>query len=1275
MYFSKEIMINRISLYIFLITTAFNFSLNAQNQIKVDLNWGDPIYYGLEGNKQEKTLFFSEAQYDFADSKLPFLYLNVGNLKSRSINQAVIENENSIALTEDEIQLLQGLEIEGEPQVYIENSLIKKENHAYIKINPFFRFNGRFFKLTNFTVSYSTISKPLKRNKALSFASNSKMSSGDWYKIGVTKEGAYKLNYQFLNSLGIDVENLDPRTLKVYGYGGGSLPESNDEDRPDDMLENPILAIGENDGKFNRNDYFVFYGDNQVEWQYDTSKNHFKHRLNPYSDTTFYFIAITPGNGKRIQAKSIPSGVITNTVTSYDYLSYHEVDQVNLIQSGREWLGEPFDNILTYNFSWDIPNLIVNEEASFEFFGVARAGVTSTFSIKAENSNFTSSAGATVLSRYEVAFGKVSRGINSFPLVNNPVNISVTYNKPQAVAKAWLNFINLNVRRSLVMSGSFMSFRDIESVGTNQVSEFFLQSNNSVRIWDVTDVANIQSLQLTQQGANYKFIDETSNLNEYLAFSAADSINIIPIGKVPNQNLHAFSQADMIIVTNPKFYNQAEQLAQFHREEGLTVQLATTHQIYNEFSSGAQDIIAIRTFAKMFYDRATNASELPRYLLLFGDASYDLKNRLSGNTNYVVSYQSPNFLQPVYSYVSDDFLGLLDDEEGTWPNTTVNPEKMDIAVGRIPSKTVQEAAGVVAKIKQYNTTNNLADWRNKIVFVGDDEDGVTHMSQSNQLATLVDLNDPDMELDKVYLDAYNQESTAGGSRYPEVNKAINRAVQDGALLINYTGHGGETGWAGERILSIEDITSWDKKTNMPVFVTATCEFSRFDDPFRTSAGELVLLNPNGGGAALMTTTRLVYSSPNYTLNRSFYNFVFERDNNGDFKRVGDIFMETKNANAGSSNSRNFSLLGDPALKLAIPKYQVITTEVNGRPLGQADTLKALSQTTISGYVADENGNKMTQFNGYIYPTVYDKSRNVKTLNNDGGGVFEFEKRDSRIFKGKASVNQGDFSFSFIVPKDINYSYGNGKVYYYAENGSVDANGYSQQLIVGGSNDSALTDQEGPQIDLFMNDESFVYGGITNSSPLLLAKLFDNQGVNTVGSGLGHDLVAVLDGNTENSFILNDFYEAETDSYQKGVIRFPFEDLDEGKHTITLKAWDVANNSSEKTIEFMVYEDKQIEIKNLVNYPNPFTTNTEFIFQHNQAGVPLDVKLEIFTVSGKLVKSFNQVIVNEGYLSRDIRWNGKDEFGDSIGKGVYVYKLQVRARNGSSIEKFEKLVIL
>lgn len=1249
-------------------------SLISQN-ISKSISWKKNIPYGLEGQENQSAIYFSEANYNFSESNLPFLYLEVPTSNGQILSDVQLLNPVFEKMPQEQSAIIDASEISNTVKVELENSIVKKQNLSHVRVYPYRKnSNGQLERLMSFELQPTFQKTALRRKKAMSFASNSKMMTGDWYKFAVTGSGVHKLNYNFLSSLGIDMQNLDPRTIQLYGYGGGPLPEPNDEDRPDDMEENAILVVGESDGRFNPGDYILFYGRGQLTWRYDSTNQVFRHRINKYADSAYYFITTGLGTGKRIQ-KVNSTGTPNTVVSSFDDYDYYENDQQNLLKSGQEWYGELFDNQLSYNFSFSFPNIDLSQPGKVFVNAIARAGVTSTYSFLIDNTNFSMSCGPTVLTRYEVDYAKANNGNFQFTPNDNIVNVRMTFNKPQSVAKGWLNFIDVNVRRNLVFTNGQMHFRDSKSISPGGQAQFNISSNGPLRVWDITDHFTVEEKTLNVSGNVRYFNSDVSNLREFIAFNTVDSSQVFPIGRVSNQNLHGLAQTDMLIISHPLFMTQASEIKDIHESEGMRVHLVNPQQIFNEFSSGAQDPVAVRSLLKMFYDRANNDTDLPSYLLIVGDASYDFKDRINGNTNYVLSYQSRNSLDPVNSYVSDDYFALLDDFEGEWRYSNNNPDRMDVSVGRLPVKTQAEAQGIVNKIKSYYNKNNMGDWRNEIVFVGDDGDGVTHMSQSNQLAYILELNNRDYNLDKIFLDAYKRISTASGPRFPEANEAIRRAVQEGALVVNYTGHGGETGWAAERVLDIATISAWDNLKNLPVFMTATCEFSRFDDPLRTSGGELVLLNSKGGGIALMTTTRLVYSSPNYFLNQTFYNRLFQRDANGNTKRLGDVMLEVKNINATQGNTRNFSLLGDPALRIAIPFYKVQTTAINGKPISQLDTLKALSKATVSGIITDQNGNQITNFNGTVYPSVFDKEKTKETLNNTGGGVFTFDVRESKIFKGKASVVNGAFSFEFIIPKDISYSFGNGKISYYTDNGVLDGNGYTESFILGGSDPNAISDELGPEIELFMNDASFVYGGITDENPYLIANLSDEQGINTVGNGIGHDLVAILDQNTDQSIILNDYYEAETDSYQKGTIRYPMSQLSEGKHTLTVKAWDNANNSSEKTIEFNVVGSKEIKIQNLVNYPNPFTTNTEFIFQHNQPGVAMDVKLEVFTVSGKLVKSIEQVVVSEGYLSRDIRWNGRDDFGDRIGKGVYVYKLKVRSRNGSVTEKYEKLVIL
>jgi hypothetical protein len=698
---------------------------------------------------------------------------------------------------------------------------------------------------------------------------------------------------------------------------------------------------------------------------------------------------------------------------------------------------------------------------------------------------------------------------------------------------------------------------------------------------------------------------------------------------------------------------------------------------------------------RMFYERASGPSDIARYLLLLGDASYDYKDVLDGNTNFVPTFQSHESLLPTRSYGSDDFFGMLDPHEGNW--TPTSTDALDVGVGRFVVRTLEDATGIVDKIIRYEEVNAAGssiggqeecvggsissvvapDWRNRIVVVADDEDGNMHFNQADELADTIQARYPEYNLTKIYLDAYVQVSTPGGQRYPEAQVDLNNNVEKGALLLNYTGHGGELGWTHERVLGISDINGWSNSSNLPAFVTATCEFSRYDDPARVSAGELVLLNPNGGGIALFTTSRLVYSAPNFNLNMKFYQNLFTEQPWGD-PTMGDVIRMTKVAAGSDVNNRNFLLLGDPAQRLAYPENDIATLTVNGLSVSsEVDTLNALELVTVTGkLVNSEDGTDMNGFNGVIYPTVYDKETAATTLGNDPASYSApFQVRKSLVFRGKASVTNGQFRFQFVVPRDIAYNFDFGRFSYYAENEETNANGYSHDFVIGGSSSDVELDQVGPDIQLYMNDEQFVYGGTTDENPLLLALVVDSNGINTVGNGIGHDLTAVLDENTANTINLNDFYESDLDSYQSGRISYPFSELSEGLHNLKVKVWDVHNNSSEAYTEFVVAQSANLALDHVLNYPNPFTTRTSFYFEHNQACNELAVQLQVFTVSGKLVKTINESIHNDGFHGDPIEWDGLDDYGQKIGRGVYVYNLRVSTPDGQVAEQTEKLVIL
>jgi hypothetical protein len=708
----------------------------------------------------------------------------------------------------------------------------------------------------------------------------------------------------------------------------------------------------------------------------------------------------------------------------------------------------------------------------------------------------------------------------------------------------------------------------------------------------------------------------------------------------------------------------------------LVVETIDVKLIYNEFAGGKQDPTAIRDFVRMISRRDVEF----KYLLLLGDGSYDHRNitpNLADN-NFIPAYETDESLDPIKGFPTDDYYVMISDGEGENLKGAI-----DVAVGRIPVTTAEMANGVIDKIINYDINRkSYGDWRLKIAFVADDEDTNLHVRQADNLAEDVEVNDPIFNQTKIYFDTYIQESTPGGDRYPAASEAINSSMQNGTLILNYMGHGGPKGWSQERVLKIPDIETWNNPDKLPILITATCSFTGYDDPALVSAGEVCIQKRNGGVVALLSTVRAVYASENERLAKAVFATIFEKID-GKAQTLGEIITRAKNKNADSNsflNDRKFALIGDPSQQIAIPKYNIETTQINSNPISTIDTLNALEKVTISGIVTDASGNIVPNFNGSIFPTVYDKESTIETLQNDSGSRKEsFQVYRNILFKGSASVINGKFTFTFVVPKDINYTVGKGRVSYYAYDGEMtDAAGYYNDILIGGSNQNGITDEIGPTMQLFMNDENFVFGGSTDANPTLLVNLSDDLGINVSGTSIGHDVVAVLDDDpNNNSFILNKFYEANTDDHTSGKIRFPLKGLSPGKHFLTVKAWDVSNNSTEERLEFLVINQGDESLRRVYNYPNPFTTSTSFQFEHDLVGSDLEVFIQIYTVSGKLVKTIEKNVFASGYRVNDIQWNAQDDYGSSLGKGLYLYKIKVLSRELNLIREsgFEKLVIL
>ena len=1107
---------------------------------------------------------------------------------------------------------------------------------------------------------------------------NSVLANGNWFKFSVDTTGVFKIDKTLLQQIGISTNNLNPKKIHIYGNGGNLLPEFNGDVRYDDLQENAIYIEGEDDNSFDANDFILLYAKGPHSWEVDINTNNVSHKQNIYSDKAYYFITVNDNNGKRIQIASSVTGTPVTQLTSFNDYIFYEKETTNLFAAGRRWLGEEFSVENQQTFQIPFPNAIQNEPLEIKVSAVAVSGLTSSMQVNVNSQDL-----------FNLNFGAITSGstlaserAGSESITNSSaiVDVSLDFNNGgNPSARAYLDFIEVSGKKQLIAGDFQFSFRSFEAANTSGIVEYQIQnSQNIFQIWEVSDPTNVSNIANESSSSTiFSFKANGGDLKEYIVVHQNDFYlpEAVSNASVENQNLHALKDINYLLITSNEFVEQAQRIANYHIENsGLTAKVVILDKIYNEFSSGSKDITGIRDFIKHVYETNSTDDAKLKYVCFFGDASYDYKDRILANNNIVPVYLSDESYNLASSFVTDDFFGMLEDSEGTMSSS----HSIDVATGRIPVSTQQQATDVVDKILRDYNVDSFGDWRNTVTLLADDIDANSDISIQPGVEIIADdikVNKPVFNINKIYADAYVQQNSSGGERYPTVKAAITTAIETGTLVFDYFGHGGEDGFAQERFLDIPQVKGFDNENTLPLFITVTCEFSRFDNPTRISAGEFAFWNTTGGAASMITTTREVFISVGQAFNKRLMAILLEF-NNEDLT-IAESLVKTKN---NYSNFQKFFIyyFGDPVKKLAIPKPNIRITKMNGVDITQSlDTLKALSKVSFEGVVTDNLNNILTDFNGNLSTTVYDKPIDKSTLDNDNFGIIEvFDSQESKLFRGLASVENGNFSFEFIVPRDVKIAYGKGKLSFYATDATFDKSGFNSDVIVGGINENAPEDTIGPEIQLFMNDESFLDGANTNASPNLIAKLADLSGINTSVTAVDHDIVGILDGDESNPIILNDFYQTELDDFTRGKVVFRLRDLSVGPHTLKLKAWDTYNNSSETILNFVVVSDTNISLDNVLNYPNPFVNYTEFWFNHNKPNESLQVQVQIFTISGKLIKTINQLVQTTGNLSRNISWNGIDDFGNRIGKGVYVYKLKVTSTvSNISSEKYEKLVIL
>ncbi|MDT8393794.1 MAG: type IX secretion system sortase PorU [Bacteroidales bacterium] len=1266
---------------ILLLSLIFSFdTLAGSDELKVMVRNHHVKTIYMSETVSARVLAFNDAMNDDAFGLLP-LFIHRLKLSSDNVKiSAEISEVNSSSLQVEQLSLIADIE-KLSSDFSLQTNIIYNEGNPYAELIllPYRKPQGNTLEVLDSCIIHIHIQEPGQEVRAPSgsFADNSVLAVGDWFRLAVSETGIHKLSYSDLEEMGIGVSAIDPRKIRIFGNGNGTVPEKNSDERIDDLRETPCMVVGENDGSFDENDYILFYGKSAVKWNFVPFGGYgiFQHQNNPYDDHTYYYLNISDSEGLRVADQA--NGGLSPNVFVDEFTDYaaHENNAVNILKTGRQWYGELFSENTVYEYTFNFPNISEDYPVSLSTNVAAHSTIQSQFDYYYGDRHLLEIPVAKIIVGTTVYAWTSSPDSTGFYPSGDEIVIRVEYDRPTSTSLGWMNYISLNARRKLIFDGPMMDFRDHLSIGSGNVAEYSISNaSDNIMVWDVTDPFSISSPVGTHTGTQFVFNSPAEQIREFIAFDGSGYLSAEFMERVENQNLHAAPPVEYIILTHPDFMAQAERMLLLHHmESNLTGMIVTPQEIYNEFSSGKQDPAAIRDFIRMLYEKA-GPEEKPKYLLLLGDASYDYKDRVPNNTNFIPTYQSVEALKLGYSFVTDDFYALLDPGEGI----NAYGKSLEIGIGRFPVHTVEQADQMVDKVEAYLTLRPqvLGDWRNNVCFIADDEDQNLHYNQAEKLQHMLDTGYHVYNLLKIYLDAFPQVSSPTGNRYPEVNHSIDRMMEVGGLIVNYTGHGGEAGLAHEKVLDISTINKWTNIDRLPLFITATCEFSRFDDPSLISAGEWVFLNPRGGGIGLLTTSRLAWADPNFRLNKAVYEFMFKQKQ-GEYYRLGDVMRLAKTDQNNGTNIKNFVLLGDPAMQLAYPSHRVKTLTINDETIGFTfnDTLVPLSEVSVHGMITDYAGNAMPEFNGVLYPTFYDKDVKMSTLGNDPGSLpANFYVPGQILHRGKVSVENGLFTFNFFMPQNMSSKIDYGKFSYYAYDSVSmdDAHGYFR-IRAGGENTGAVIDNNGPQMDLYMNNTAFVTGGYTDADPVFLAYISDEHGINHTGNGIGKDITLMLDNDPQQTFILNSFYDPDLDSYKGGWLSFPFSGLADGKHVLSLEAWDNMNNVSEKTIAFEVNVNGNVSLNSVMNYPNPFHDITNFTFSHNKPGNNFDVEVRIFNINGQHIRTLHRYAPAEGLSVGPIQWDGRDYRGNKIGNGIYVYRIYVTDERGNQFVQTSKLI--
>lgn len=1131
------------------------------------------------------------------------------------------------------------------------------------------------FILLAFLIAFSLPAKAI--NDGSHYAASSVLADGKWVQLKVKENAIYKLSYEDIKKMGF----ADPAKIKLYGYGGWMLSEDFTAPYIDDLPEVRVWMNKGNDGVFGAGDYLLFYGRGVTKWSFSEYDNRFVHETNPYATYGSYFL--TESNEGPAEMELLPVISEGTPVSVFDDYLLHEQDQHAVLQSGRELFGEDFLKSSQREFTFTAPGITSDAgSVTFSFAAAPPGERTATLTINGDS--FLSLNLRPTSTSYEKAVleTRTKTWTGEKP---ETIKMAVQYNSSGSKL-AYLNYISLNIRRQLRAYGdAYLFFRHKDS-GANQLHYTIANASASMLVWDITNT-DTQRIQTQTEGSALHFGAQTEgNVREYVLVDPSKSFPTPEVvGEVPNQNLHALPQTDMVIIV-PKIYRQqADRLAERHREQsGLTVQVVQPEWIYNEFSSGTRDATAYRRFMKMFYDRAENEDEKPRYLLLFGKGVFDNRHlttdgsKLNPN-NYLLSYQFRSSVNETTSYGTDDYFGFLDDTEGI----ALSADILDIGIGRFPVTSLDQAKNAVDKVLRYMDNNLHGDWKNRLIFTADDTDELSagssfclHGKQAERLSNYLETTHPEYMIVKSFMDAYAALDVNGKKTYPDAKKKFLSNLNDGCLLLNYTGHGSTAGWSGEDMLYITDVQQM-RNERLPLWITATCDFG-WPDGFFTSGGEAAFLNKSGGAIALYTTSRVVYASDNYNINDKLVRNLFGKTD-GKRPRLGDVLRISKAQLGNESNKLNYVLLGDPALQLNYPEYTVELETINGETADSDDLieLQTLEEVVLEGTIRDETGAVVTNFNGEIRASVFDGSQEISSVRSDSeGDRFFFQDYPFVAFKGPGEVKEGRFKVSFTVPLDIAYTNRAGKMNFYASDAEqrMEAQGAFRQYVLSGTGGIIENNGEGPTIKaIYLNDSSFKDGDKVNATPYFVAEVEDKDGINMSGSGLGHDIQLIIDNSPTTTYVLNAQYIVV--SRTEGQVRFSIPELEDGKHQLVFRVWDILNNASSDTLNFEVKRGLAPEIYDLTAGPNPARESTVFRLSHNRPETTMEVTVSVYDLSGLMLWSHTEKGMSSWLNAYPIDWDLTDLSGRRLAPGIYLYKATIKTKEGEEGTKAKKMIIL